>query len=272
MRRRRRDNREVIYGTWKIIQLPNLFCINRMHEGPLPALSRRPKRWILTTRASPKTVPRGIADTELGAIGPSPLPMSPEPSASTAPSTVQLSGRSMSAASGRASRTITVARANPEPNPVERAVILEQRLSERPEDIREAARALSKAIADQIDLLNASKTNDPDALARHDDLIAFLRQIAERLDGLADALDGAIDAASSERAASAASIARSLGAFVREGLEEHRAALRACAVQVPVIGGCVWLLHALGVDSTVAFTAIAAIVGAKTVSKDGAKK
>jgi hypothetical protein len=40
---------------------------------------------------------------------------------------------------------------------------VERRLSERPLDIREAARALSRAISDQIEDLNASRLNDPAA-------------------------------------------------------------------------------------------------------------
>jgi hypothetical protein len=53
-------------------------------------------------------------------------------------------------------------------------VSVERRLSERPEDIREAARALSRAISEQIEDLNASRLNDPDALDRQGAFIAFL--------------------------------------------------------------------------------------------------
>ncbi len=211
-----------------------------------------------------------IADTEAFTMG-NRTPLSPEPVASTSPSSAVGMAGNLSA-SFRMSGTPTVTPARAEPNPAQPAVILEQRLPERPDDIREAARALSKAIADQIDLLNASKPNDPDAVARHDDLIAFLRQIAERLDRLADALDGALNATSSEGAASAASIARSIGDFVREGLEKHRPALQACSIYFPVLAGCVALLHALGVDANIAFGTMATIMGVKGTSKDGAKK
>ena len=57
-------------------------------------------------------------------------------------------------------------------------VSVEQRLSERPQDIREAARALSRAISDQINELNAARPNDPDSLDRQAAFIAFLQQIA----------------------------------------------------------------------------------------------
>jgi hypothetical protein len=200
-----------------------------------------------------------------------PLPVSPEPSASTSPSVVQGSGRGMAAASGRASGTITITPANAELDLAGGPVILERTLSERPEDIREAARALSKAITDQIDFLNDNKPNEPDPLARHNDLIAFLTQIAERLDGFADAIDAAVNPASSEREpfllGTAANVARSVGDFVREGLTTHRAALQACAIQVPVLSLSVSLLHALGVDPTIAFGVIATIMGVKSDSK-----
>ena len=174
-------------------------------------------------------------------------------------------------ASARASPTITVAPAGAEPNPAERTIVLERRLSERPEDIRGAARALSKAVTDQIDFLNANKPNESDPLARHNDLIAFFTQIAERLDAFADAIDAAISDASSKREpvllGSAASIARSVGDFVREGVTRHRAELQACAIKVPVIGLSISLLHALGVDPKVAVAVVAAIMGVKPDSK-----
>jgi hypothetical protein len=74
------------------------------------------------------------------------------------------------------------------------AAIIERRLSERPTDIRDAARALSKAIADEIERLNAVRPNDHEPQARHDDFVGFLRQIADGLNRLADTIDRAIAA------------------------------------------------------------------------------
>jgi hypothetical protein len=59
-------------------------------------------------------------------------------------------------------------------SPTRIAAIVEQSLSERPTEIREAAQALSKAIADQIEYLNAAKPNEPENLARQNDFVAFL--------------------------------------------------------------------------------------------------
>ena len=92
---------------------------------------------------------------------------------------------------------------------------------------------------------------------------------------MANTLDGIIntDAAKTRKSltAKAAKSARALGDFVREGVVEHRVALQACAIHAPVIGGCVLLFHALGVDPTIAFTAVAAIMGVKTATKDVGK-
>src|SRR6266567_3297588 len=68
------------------------------------------------------------------------------------------------------------------------AAVFQNRLSERPADIRDAARALAKAIIDQIEDLNASKPNDGDGLAKHNDLVSFLEQIATGLTELGEAL------------------------------------------------------------------------------------
>jgi hypothetical protein len=148
-------------------------------------------------------------------------------------------------------------------------VTVEKSLHEHPKDIGDAARALSNAIADQIDQLNSSKPNDPDALARQYDFIGFLRQIADSLDDLADALDSAIATESAEKQESvlttAAATARGLGTFINEGIKEHRTALKACAVQVPLLGACVWLMGTLGVNPSLAFTGILAIMGVKSV-------
>jgi hypothetical protein len=155
-------------------------------------------------------------------------------------------------------------------------VTVERSLEEHPQDVREAARALSKAIGDQIDELNASRLNDPDALDRQGAFIAFLRQIAMGLDDLASSLEAVIEADSPEikqsKSANAATVARGLASFVREGFDKHRAAVQTCGIQVPVLTGSVWLLHAFGVDATAAFTGVCAIMGLKTIFKDEKKE
>jgi hypothetical protein len=133
--------------------------------------------------------------------------------------------------------------------------------------VRAAARALSKAIGNQIDELNASRLNDPDSLDRQGAFIAFLQRIAAGLDNLATSLEAIIDAGSSETKRSALAdagvAARGLVTFFREGFDEQRAAIQACVIHVPLLTGSVALLHALGVDPTTAFVGTCAITGFK---------
>jgi hypothetical protein len=116
---------------------------------------------------------------------------------------------------------------SPERTATNIAATVEHRLAERLTDIREAARVLSKAIADEITRLNASKPNDPQRLAQQNDFIAFLETIAAELDALAEAIDRAIAVGSAERPepillGQAGEIARRLSATIAEGLERNR--------------------------------------------------
>jgi hypothetical protein len=150
------------------------------------------------------------------------------------------------------------------------SAIVERRVSEHPAEIRDDARALSKAIADQIDLLNAGKPNEPEDLARHNDFITFLREIAERVDALAGSLDRAIAAESPSLRmsylAKSKEIMGGLGTFVAEGFEEHRNVIKGCAVLVPALGISVAVLHCLlGIDANFAAGIVAGIMGVKSV-------
>jgi hypothetical protein len=71
---------------------------------------------------------------------------------------------------------------------------LEQRLSARSVDIRNSARALSQAFAEQAEILKGSKPNETDQLRTYNDLVAFFEKMAAGLSRLADALDRAIEA------------------------------------------------------------------------------
>jgi hypothetical protein len=180
---------------------------------------------------------------------------------STAPSVVEMAARSSSFSSGRA--VLSVDRAGPQgASPgTQAAPIVERRLSERPTDIRDAARALSKAIADQIELLNASRPNDDEPQTRHDDFVAFLRQIAAGLDELANSIDRAIAAGSAASPepillGRAGEIARKLEEVVTKGLERNSPYIMDCAIKFSVFAAGFTFLHACGIDDK-----IAAIVG-----------
>lgn len=143
-------------------------------------------------------------------------------------------------------------------------VSVERRLSEHPQDIREAARGLSRAISEQIDELNALKPNDPDALSRQETFVAFMQRIATGLDELAASLERISIEPSTSRGplyAKSAAIARGLGKSVMKGLEENRASIMACSLRVPVVFASTGLLHLLGVSPDMAAAIAAGLMG-----------
>jgi hypothetical protein len=140
---------------------------------------------------------------------------------------------------------------------IEQRLSVEQKLSERPVDIREAAQALSAAIADHIGYLNASKPNEPESLARQSEFIEFLRGLAAGLDGLADSIDCAIRAGSAASPepvllGKAAEIARRLSVFVTEGLDRNRTYIADCTIKFSLAGAGFMFLHACGFDGYIA--------------------
>jgi hypothetical protein len=142
-------------------------------------------------------------------------------------------------------------------------------LAERPEEVRNAVRELSKAIANQIEEMRASKPNADDALARHNELVSFLQPIAERLDGLGEILDAVIEAKPAEKGpifGRADAILRSTGAFVLEELKAHRSSVLEWSVKASVIVCIYELFLAVGVDPKQAFAVAAAIVVGKSLT------
>jgi hypothetical protein len=75
------------------------------------------------------------------------------------------------------------------------ARVIERKLLERPDDIREAARNLSDAFRNQAHELRKSKPNEPGQLAQYENLLSFFEQMAAGLADLADALDRAFSTA-----------------------------------------------------------------------------
>jgi hypothetical protein len=152
------------------------------------------------------------------------------------------------------------------------AATFERNLSERPAEIREAARALSKAIADQIEQLDASKSNEAESLAKENEFIAFLQKIAAGLNALAESIDRAIAAGSATSPepillGKSADIARKLSAVVIEGLQRNSAYIVDCTIKFGLLAAGVAFLHACGVDSV-----IAGIVAALMTKGGGSKK
>ena len=219
---------------------------------------------------------RSIAAAQSGATEPivPSVPVSSEPSASTAPSTVELTARTT--IQNKASLDLSVNRATPGSAPVEIAGTVERSLSERPTEIRNAARALSRAIADQIDQLNASKPNESDSLARQNEFVVFLQEIAAGLDALAELLDRAIAAGSAQSPepillGKSAEIARKLGTAITDGLERNRTYIVDCTIKFGMFAAGFTFLHACGVDGYIAGI-VAALMNVKLSKGDHTKK
>src|SRR6266566_18053 len=137
------------------------------------------------------------------------------------------------------------------------ARIIERSLSERPADIRDAARALVKEIRDQVEQLHRSKPNDEDGLAKHNEFVAFLERIATGLAELADALDQAVKASPDGRPepvflGKAARIAEQLNIGMMEWLEANRANVAGCTLRIGLIGAGYLFLNACGLDGNIA--------------------
>jgi hypothetical protein len=154
------------------------------------------------------------------------------------------------------------------------SVSVERRLSERPEDIRAAAHALSRAISEQIDELNALKPNDPDALTRQEMFVAFMQRIAAGLDELAASLERISVEPPASRGplyAKSAAIARSLGKSVMKGLEENQASMMACSLRLPVVMAGTFLFHLLGVRPDIGAGIAAGLMGIDALRSGGEK-
>ena len=194
--------------------------------------------------------------------------MPPEPSASTAPSTVELTARGTIQSKGSLDLSVNRAGAGGAAATDFMATI-ERRLGERPTEIREAARKLSKAIADQIAELNASKPNEPGRLAQQNDFVAFLQTIAAGLDALAEAIDSSADRPEPILLAKVGEIARKINAAIVEGLERNRRYIVDCSIKFCLFAAGFELLHAIGVDS---ITAVVAALMNVNLSKNGGSK
>jgi hypothetical protein len=200
-------------------------------------------------------------------VGPTRIAVTTEPTASTTPTVVELNARASSGSQGSAG--LSVNRAGTTSN--DTRTTFAQRLSERPEDIGAAARDLSKAIADQIERLHASKPNDADSLAKQNDFVAFLEKIAGGLNDLADALDRAASANTNGTLepillGKAAEIAAQLNTTLQAGLERHRDYICDCAIRFGVFGAGFLFLHACGVDGYIA-GAVAALMNVSLAKK-----
>jgi hypothetical protein len=155
------------------------------------------------------------------------------------------------------------------------AAAVDRRLSERPGEIGGAARLLSRAIADEIARLDASKPNEPGRLAQQNAFVDFLQSLAAGLDNLATLIDQAIAAGAFPEKpepsllASARETARSLSVAVFDGLERHRAYIADCSVHFGLFGAGFLFLQTVGVPGDFAAKVVAAIMGVKILGGSG---
>jgi hypothetical protein len=142
---------------------------------------------------------------------------------------------------------------------------IERRLFERPADIRDAARALSREFTTQVEELNRFKPNDSDSLAKHNDLVAFLKRMAAGLADLADALEQAVSNGTDDRPepvflGTAGKIAKQLNLGLMEWLEANRTLVIEVPIRITLFGLGVAFLHSIGADGIPAITALTTLV------------
>jgi hypothetical protein len=193
---------------------------------------------------------RFIAATQSGVTEPilPTAPASPKPTASTVPITARSSV--MAKGSATLSGDVTAA-------PITAQTPFVGRLSERPAEIRDAARNLVHAVEDQIHHMLASKPNDAESLVKQNEFIVFLEMVAAGLAKLADALDEAIHAGTNGSPepvllGKAGDIARQLGTDVTAWLEQNRTNLVDCTMRIGVFAASYVFLNACGVDGITA--------------------
>jgi hypothetical protein len=162
--------------------------------------------------------------------------------------------------------TTSVTRASPTSGASSTQSTFERKLLERPAGIRDAARALAKAITDQIEELNGSRPNDAEGLKRHNDFVEFLEMIAAGLGQLADALDQAAVAETQSSAklsflSKAAKIAEDLQFRLMKWLEGNNYNLVDYAIRLSTFAAGVYFLHECGLDEKIAALASYRFVG-----------
>jgi hypothetical protein len=172
------------------------------------------------------------------------------------PQTLALEARSTAVARGGAAVTTT-------PSGATGRRAFERQLTERPADIRDAARALAEVVQGEIDRLNASTPNDPEELTRHNELVAFLGMVAGELRKLVDALSLAIEAAKTSPdqepmfLGRAGQIAEQLQIGFDEFLEKNRAYVAGYLARAGLFAGVFAFLQACGVGAEAASIASA---------------
>lgn len=131
---------------------------------------------------------------------------------------------------------------------------LEQRLTGDPAGIREAARRLADAIAEQLSAMQASKPNDPDGLKRYNELEGFLVSTQTGLRQLADKLDEATSQGTTPDrilVGEAAKIAVRMRVAFATWLETNRESLPGYYVRLGLLATGIAFLKTMGWDDLI---------------------
>jgi hypothetical protein len=141
-------------------------------------------------------------------------------------------------------------------------IVIERKLLERPDDIREAARNLSQAFEAQANELRKSKPNELGRLAQYENLTSFFEQMAAGLADLADALDRAFASPGPEPLfiGKAADIARALQLRVQQWIEKTGTDVVDVPIRIGLLFGGISFLHGIGADSLPAIGALSWLI------------
>lgn len=172
-----------------------------------------------------------------------------------------------------ASSGVTEPRTAPDkPRSVSSAVgAIARKLGKHPTDIRDVARALSRACRDRVAELRDSKPNEKEVLTHYDDLIAFLDSMAAGLAEIADALDQAIKDKENSRIfrGKAAEIAAALQADVGKWYAKNSEKAIDYSFTLAGIGLGYVFLTALGAPGDVLELVTGVVLGRVTKRKKG---
>jgi hypothetical protein len=165
-------------------------------------------------------------------------------------------------------REVEEARAAPDAQTTDLAVI-QQRLASNPTAISAMATSLSLAIKEEIELLQSTKPNDPQALERHEQYLSLMNQVAHGLKEIAQAISRAESAQdASSKAAElgvAARVVSNVRAVIADWLTVNGATVFDYGVKTGLLGAGCAFLTLCGAPSWQAFPALAVLLGLKSV-------
>ena len=148
------------------------------------------------------------------------------------------------------------------------ATKIERRIQQDHADLLRLARSLSQLALDEIEVLDAERPNDPDRIAaykRHRELLQIFANAFARIERALSVLGA--DSAEPAPSAKAAKVVESVGKAITKWWVKNEQEAIDWTVRIPVFAAGVAALGWAGANMTVGTTAMAAMVGGKTVIK-----